>query len=323
MQNFYKLEKAFKMQDQTAVKEFFENLFLKFQKRQYIKTYEAEFYCRHIALASIQGTLPKDFDPMPICEDCNFVDLYLIFWKDSHGTDTHFDYLGRQIPSNEIQKSLQKLEKVYIDWDLVVKKERYSDQLLEHLTVETRKHLAILKKDKRFKIDGIFYANYHYEYFKKQIILHSKFIHYKVREFFEKASVEKYAMVLWDKEIIFDKKSLIHILFGHFAPYFKNYQVKDYYDINIKPDEVINFIQFVIQEINRNIEKPYTFPENIYFQFAGKDYAIWFPRKELSSKSVRLKTCYPIGQKYEIERIANEYNKLPITKELTYYIPKT
>lgn len=166
-------------------------------------------------------------------------------------------------------------------------------------------------------------------YIEKALILHSKYLYYQVREYYEDTDPTEEVLIICEELIVINHYVYVHTLFGHFAEDLKfnrpgktYHRIKNFDFLNL-PKEILTILSLYVNHIDcRSFNK-----QSIFLNLSGIDYAIWFRKMKRSVKGnallsyLRVQTFYPVELKNDRDQILQ---KIPfrVNDILTFYINK-
>jgi hypothetical protein len=252
---------------------------------------EEEYTCSFLAVSHAEGDGSfLDLHELSYCKNYSFTGCYLAYQNNLEGLLVARNAFGPIAP-DIIAKDIVFLEEQYQEWKRIIRITNHSDALLQHVAKEARNHLKNSEKFARNSMMGERLRNA----FLKAVVLHSKYLYLKIREFYQELRASEQMMHICGHEIVIDSFAFYHVLFRHFAPRATRYQNDASYftDQTIKPENLPNHIIYFLTE-----------------------YAIWFKDAErhvggAARPILRLQTFYPVTQPRELEYVAN------LTEQLT------
>lgn len=268
----------------------------KFENGSKLSPIEIDFFCSMIRPGS-----KGDFD---ICKEYHFKDYYFRSMKHS------------SMPKSlELTKSQEEeLEAMALEWNEKVLMEGGQMSQTKYLVAkETR--IEIKKMAVEFSANGFLVKSRLYDERLKNILLLSRFIHFKVEhDFFLGYFPKEISFNTTFGEIVFDDSSLVHILFRHYAAGAKQY----------RPDQSFFSLEVTISSLHRlcflvlaHISKrgiPITKPINkaISFRYKGEFYQLYLGSGYIQRKGVgnvlliKVKSIFPINSEKLMEEIVTK-----------------
>ncbi|GCC50329.1 hypothetical protein SanaruYs_05440 [Chryseotalea sanaruensis] len=219
-----------------------------------------------------------------------------------------------EIPYAERMQDAQFLEGVHQSWKAILESPA-TDIIIEHSQIEYRHQLKILERYCRTR--GI--RGFYKDYLLKSVILHSKFIYYLVREFYEEFGHTGETVSIFGKDITIDSFCYIHIIFRHYAELSKEYQLgKTYhFDTNIDYKKIPSFLKDIIEQVGSTGDSTLFQNNSIHFIFRGAYYTIHVsPFGGLP----RLATFFPVGRPAELAKLKS-FTEVPLDHELIILRP--
>lgn len=285
---------------------------------------EKTFICRKLPLIHSSENLDQPLDPydFPLCEEVLFRIRYIIYFNNVNGWYPALDWRG-EIPPVQKEKDLQLINRHYSLWSEVINRTDHNDGILQHISKETRHHI---KEIKRF-CKRQFVGSNRRDYLIKSLVLHSKYMHYVVLEFYEEN--EQVELLEFEGKFIrIDAFSFIHILFRHYAQIIKEYQVgKSYHgeliDYKDLPKELMKFIGNYLSIAANSFDS-----QKIYFTLENQLYAIWFRsiKRDVHGgqtvEELRVQTFYPVDDPKELERVSEYYDHSVVINNIEYHLPE-
>lgn len=259
---------------------------------------------------------PFDFD----CREALFRNRYILYFNNVLGWYPVKDYKG-VIEGPEKQRDLDMLEQHYDAWQTVTSIQNHQDSLLQNISTETRHHILLIERFCKKTFSG----GNRRDYLVRSIILHSEYMYYMIKEYYEENDFEIH-LEISNQNIVIDSFSYVHIMFRHYAQLIKEYQVgKSYHIVGLDYKNLPSELRRIIlgyQATGADFDG-----QKIYFKHNDNLYVIWF-RPILKSMpgnrqvmQLRVQTLYPIENGAERHKATMLFPKEEIGQEFTYLIP--
>ena len=304
--------------NQNTLTEVLSTLMAKLYANEAMTLAEKTFICRKLPLIHTDESIANPLDPYDFstCEEVLFRIRYIIYFNNVNGWYKAYDWRG-EIPAHHKERDLEMINRHHVSWYEVIRKTDHEDEILQHISKETRHHIKQIERYCRSQFMG----GNRRDYLIKAIILHSKYMYYIVLEYYEENKPVE-SLKVNSKYIKIDTFSFIHILFRHYAQIIKEYQVgKSYHNENIDyknlPQELLKIIKYYMSIEHNNFDE-----QKIYFSTEDGLYAIWFRNIKKDTEGgktieqLRVQTFYPVKDPVEIERVSIN---LPLSQELEGY----
>ncbi|HMV89119.1 MAG TPA: hypothetical protein PK325_04570 [Cyclobacteriaceae bacterium] len=325
----HQLDEAWGHEDKSEngpSRKIFLELLARAKKNEKLTFAEAEYLCNALRFTKLDDEGPGDFK---ICDDYIFRNLYLRYVFDLNGVTPIKKNKTEFTPVAEKRIEVQKLDEFFQDWEKVVERSNHPNQALNYLSKETRSEIKELEKLPEFNQYGFLRRCNHFDYRKKKIVLHSKFIYIKYQEVMSELSEADQTYELNGEQIEFTEYSFIHILFRHYAeivkqtPNNKSYHIPDF-----SPDEIVGRLKEIFKRIDESTKFVGQPIHEVNFRFKGVIYRIWINDRIKSVKGKgnvvfnRLETFFPLAEKTELEDLKNNFIELEIDPELSVFTTK-
>lgn len=259
---------------------------------------------------NLRVSYDKERNPYPVmdvdgCANSNFVYIYLTHYKDINCYNTIYR-LGVPVSVEECAANRLFLQKESISWLSFIESQN-RDKTIIYLRQEVKHQIKNVKK----YCENAQIGHFHKEFLIKNIILHSKFIYLRVKEFFQELGSDSLFFELFGNTILIDSYFYIHILFRHYAASIKEHQQEKSYHIE-------NFDYRWMPLIMKNIilmYGAYVHPQHfnqrgITFTLNKTFYSLWFKGSSIKVNGVdtpclRLQTFYPVDSIKEKTRLSS------------------
>jgi hypothetical protein len=295
----------------------------KLQNHETLTLAEEEYACTAIhTLHDDNGIRPFKPSDYQGCKNYWFRNRYLIHYKDLDCKGSAFDAFG-EISSKDIARDREFLNNQFIEWESIIVNAKINDRITQYISTETKHHIKLIKRYcEENNIDSV-----DFEYKRKAIILHGKFIYLVVKEYFDELGLEELKLQINQHNILLDQYCYVHILFRHYAALIKEYQLNKSYhfDKQIEYDYLPDFLIKIMEEFNRIAHRVCFDERSIAFKYSGTLYEIWFRpmTRHLAGNTVenylRLQTLYPVEAVRDIDRI-NGFDEIEINDKLTFIV---
>jgi hypothetical protein len=286
---------------------------------------ETEFACSALRATKAEGDISfVNIGAIPACQDFIFRNLYISYFQDLEGKYGIEKFTGL-VSMEEKREDVIRLNEYYKDWEKVVSSNRHSENLLNLVINEISKDLKYIRKlHEKGQINDD-----DYEYKRKSIVLHSKYLYLTAKAFFDEYQSDSVVCLLHGKKIEINEHSLVHILNRHMAGAAKQFDTgKSFHlDRRIKWFELPTEVKEIIERLGTNDETKEFKLEYIPFKLNGVIYGIWTKPhvKHVQGKRIsyqRLETFYPIESEKDLTDIQNNYNEVIIDDTLIAYMKK-
>lgn len=264
----------------------------------------------------------KDFSQ---CGDFLFWEKYLLYWGDHEGWGRIKNSSNTFVSDAQKSEDVKFLNDHYEEWKHVVWAEQQKTAFLQTVVSETRRLIKEVTEYSKQIGEG---AN-RQRYIEKALTLHSKYVYFQVREYYEELDANEELMAFCNEKVVIDFFAYIHILFGHFAAGIKfqrpgkSYHSNDTIDFRRIPKNIISILtEYSDQGLCHHFNK-----QNIFFNLKQKNYAIWFRSMTRSVKGkgqenyLRVQTFYPIELAEDISKL-QKLELLKVNNDLSFYVPK-
>jgi len=304
----------------------FVELLGKAKKKEKLTYAEAEYLCNGLTFSKLGDGQANELE---VCGDYLFRHLYLRYVFDLNGVTPIKKNKTEFTPVAQKIQEVEELEKISQQWEAIIQQSNHPNQALNYLAKETRSDIKDLEKQPEFNNYGFLRRCNHFDFRKKRIVLHSKFIYCKYQEVMSEISDADRTFTLNGSEIEFNEYSYIHILSRHYAeiikqtPNNKTYHVPDF-----SPDEIV----FQLKGIFGAIESSGRFNgqsiHEVNFRFKGNIYRIWINERIKSIKGKgnvkynRLETFFPVGDPGMLDDLRDNFNEEELTEEISVFIKR-
>lgn len=287
---------------------------------------ETEFACSALRATKLEGDISfVNIGAIPACRDFIFRNLYITYFQDLEGQYGIEKFTGL-VSMEEKREDVIRLNEYYKEWDKIVSSNRHSENLLNLVINEISKDLKYIRRlHEKGEVNDD-----DYEYKRKSIVLHSKYLYLTARAFFDEYQSNSVVCPLHGKEIEINEHSLVHILNRHMAGAAKQFDTgKSFHlDRRIKWFELPTEIKEIIERLGAIDETKELKLEYIPFKLNGVIYGIWTKPhvKHVRGKTIRyqrLETFYPIENEKDLTDIQNNYKEVVIDGTLIAYVKKT
>lgn len=312
-------------ESQSQSRRIFEVLKQKAIKREFLSEHEKEFFCTGVKLSLLNDGTWEDYE---CCENPKFKFLYLTYFRDLTGATPVFKPRQLQLEKvmrDEVERDLAFLDIKAKEWDALIMKSNHPEEMLNQISKETRLELKAFNKQYDIISKPYIKWTYFYEYKKKAILLHSRYIYCIALEIFETLEVSDRILEINNEAIEFNEFSLIHIVNRHYSEVAKQFDTKKtFHNEDFRPRILPGQLKDILNEIDKSNwfkEMPI---DKIAFQLNGDSYLIW---TSLESRSVkgkgivnyrRLNTFYRITDTTELTNL-NKYSLRLIRDGLYVY----
>jgi len=307
--------------------EVFTNLEERAKTKKDLSVIEANYYCQLIDLLKPidPNTAPINVEDREVCKNYHFRKLYLQYYDNLNGGKPAYDYKNDLIPIEQKQKDLQYLELFANEWEKVLSRNNYSEELLNYVVKETNWEIKGLKNLPEVKNKVWNYNLYKAKL--KAIILHSKYIYITAKEIFESLDNDTFFISLNNHEIEFNTYSLIHIFSRHLARGVKQYDLnKSYLTSNFNHRYLPTQLKYILELIDESgvyVNQSINF---IPIRYKGIIYSIWTQEVQKSIKGkgnikyIRMETLYPTEVSRELQKLASDYKEVKINNNVGVFI---
>lgn len=245
------------------------------------------------------------------CDDTRFSRLYLEHFMVNEGK-----FLFSQQREDDLNIFLNV-------WKPLMERGDHSDSLMQYIAKETRTEIKELKKK-----SNISEGTPLYEEKVREILLHSKFIHIKVKMAFGILRAREAVAYLNGKPIHIDEYSLVHIIFRHYAEAQKQYiSDKSFFAPPISVNDLLEHLLDIIILIQNSGYYSNDSVSKIYIEYFGVQYTIYCKEVEKQKKGQRgnykvwrVNTFYPTVLLPELLDIKNNHEKKIISDNLSVFI---
>ena len=323
------LDEAWGHQDKSEngpSRKIFLELLGKAKKKDKLSYAEAEYLCNALNFTKMDDGKPQDFED---CGDYLFRHLYLRYAFDLNGVTPIKKNKNEFTPVAEKRIEVEELERISQTWETIIQQSNHPNQALNYLAKETRSDIKDLEKQPEFNNYGFLRRCNHFDFRKKGIVLHSKFIYCKYQEVLSELSDADRIFILNGTEIEFNEYSYIHILSRHYAEIIKQTpNNKTYHIPDFSPDEIVPQLNEIFKEIESSGKFQRQSIHEVNFRFKGNLYRIWINERIKSVKGKgnvkynRLETFFPLADREMLEDINTNFVEEKITEEISVFIKK-
>jgi hypothetical protein len=246
------------------------------------------------------------------CRNYRFRSTYILYFSNVNGNGPAEDVFG-EIPYHQRMDAASYLQGEYQSWKQTMEGGPTGDPLLDYSRVEYKHQLKVLAR--YCSATGIW--GFYRDYLEKSATLHSKFIYFLVREYYEEIGAMSETVTVFGNPMLLDSFFYVHIMARHYAAEIKQYQVgKTYhFDENIDYKTIPRFIIDVLQKFQA-VANVIHFNRSIYFKLRNKPYAIHF--KPIQGQ-FHLRTFYPIDRPADLARLV-AMQELIYDPDLSFFI---
>lgn len=221
--------------EQIRTRKIFEDLKLRANTDKKFLERERDFLYMGLKLSDLNDGKPEDFE---VCSDSIFKELYLTYFHNNLSEPFYKHKKGRGIVVVGYQEKINDfkiLMKISDSWYEIIKIENHKDQILQELSIETRRDLKTLDTKYSPLVRKFRKNQDEYRLKKDKIILHSKFIYLLVKSVIENNDSEDFEIPFANQVVEFTVYSLIHIVSRHYAEPIKDNSDKTYHYENFTP----------------------------------------------------------------------------------------
>jgi hypothetical protein len=251
-----------------------------------------------------------------------FWNIYMRYAKDLDGAGIIRSPRG---PVPQFQKLIDVgyLQREFDAWKPLVQKTNHKHTVMQFLSKQAREELKDAMAWSKQLQEGYFRRLY----VERSVILFSKNVFIKAEEYYQEYDVRKDQMTFCGKETIVDGFAYTHILMRHFSPYnkFGRPGLTFHHDREIDVDK-LPFVIFRFLSLYDQFFGVAAFNgENIFFEFNGRDYVIWFKQMERNIKGgqtaqyLRVQTFYPAELQNDRQAIS-ALTKVQVNDQLHFYV---
>ncbi|TKB95736.1 hypothetical protein [Pedobacter cryophilus] len=242
------------------------------------------------------------------CNDCIFQDKYLLYINNHEGWGDAYDFDGK-INQSQKRKDAEFLNQHFLSWEeTVIKNLRLTDEIKRHIAIETNRQIKSLKS----YCTQMHFGSNHFNFLRKGLILHSKFLYLTVLEYYDEGNSKEDIVNICNHKFVIDSYVYIHVLFRHFAETVMEHQQKSYHTIkhfehkNL-PKQILEMLKNYSLVVDCNsFDK-----EKLFFKLDDTHFALWFKEIEFNKKGkskervIQLQTLYPVELRHDFEKIKN------------------
>ncbi|OIQ15794.1 MAG: hypothetical protein BM557_10850 [Flavobacterium sp. MedPE-SWcel] len=277
------------------------------EKNNTLTLAEESFLCSVIKILRRNGSMEYAYKlkDLAYCNNYRFRSTYLLYFLDLNGYKETSDAFGKITPQKK-DEDISYLNLEYKSWLQTIKGKQNENNLIGYISNETGKQLKELRKFCKRTFTGHRYHNY----LEKSIILHGKYIHQIINEYYQEQKFSEQKIIIDKKTIIINAYTYVHILYRHYSKAIKQHQNKSYhFDSSIDYQNLPSQLYKVLQCYKSNITS--LNDDYIYFKLNNTNYALWFKKQTRYLKGgvkedyLRLETFYPISFKSDYDRIAS------------------
>jgi len=313
-------------EEQIRTRAIFEDLKSKAIDGDDLTEHEKDFFCQCVKLSQLDDGKIEDYD---CCSNYKFKQTYLSYFQNLTGFGIYQKVRGTEIYNperKEIDNDINYLKNVAYNWSSIISKTNYSQQLLQHISKETRNDLKDIEKSK-----GILLFRRDKEKYvlnKQRTLLRSRYIYCMALQIFEIFDKKEFVLQLNGNDIEINEFSIIHIINRHYSELTKANPTKSFHNEDFEPQ----YLNKQLGEIFKTIEGSGKFRDcsinKIAFKFKGIDYQIWINEREKQMKGKgnvkfnRLETFYPITEMAELLKLSTDFEFSKINDDLGVYIEK-
>lgn len=229
----------------------------------------------------------------------------------------------RKVEKEEIEADCDYLNTVASEWQKTIDIQNHSVQKLKQTSEETRAIIREIKTNakKNSITDNIRNNDI------KLALWKSKYIHYQgsiISEQIESLNNLPYELELNGRTVYFTYRSLIHILYRHFAQLVSNsffQKTKSYHSPIFEPNRIHLILENIFARLSHSeYFKKRELEHNAAYNFQFKEIDYQFYLKEFGNDKDKLmiSSVYPIENSKEKEKL-NEFTLKTIDKELKVY----
>ncbi|OOQ59118.1 hypothetical protein [Mucilaginibacter pedocola] len=257
------------------------------------------------------------------CSDFLFWEKYLLYWDDHEGWGEIKNSDTTTISPERKIIDVALLQQHFEEWKNTIHGSKFGSFLLQTVATETIRLIKEVVDYSKSLGEG---SNRH-KYIEKALTLHSKYVYYQVREYYEENKQQEEILTLCGNLIVVDSFVYVHTLFAHFAADVKfNRPGKTYHrngviDFKNIPKEILS----ILIEYQQTVDCTYFNKQVIFFNLKSVDYAIWFRSMTKSLKGgitqdyLRVQTFYPVELLSDREKIKN-MDKITVNDNLSFYV---
>lgn len=312
-------------EEQIRTRAIFEDLKLRTNTDKKFLERERDFLYIGLKLSDLNDGKPEDFE---VCSDSIFKELYLTYFHNNLSEPFYKHKKGRGIVVVGYQEKISDfkvLMKISDSWYEIIKIENHKDQILQELSIETRRDLKTLDTKYSPLVRKFRKNQDEYRLKKDKIILHSKFIYLLVKSVIENNDSEDFEIPFANQVVEFTVYSLIHIVSRHYAEPIKDNSDKTYHYENFYPTELHIDLKNILMEIDKlqlvNLDET----DNVMFKFKNVIYKLYVQKRYKQVKGqgnveiFRVQTFYPIYSEIETKRIEESFNEISINEDLSFF----
>jgi hypothetical protein len=324
------LDAAWSHQDKTEngpSRQIFEELLKRAREKKDLTYAEAEYLCNGLRFSKKEEDgKTKDFE---ICGDYLFRHLYVRYAFDLHGVGAIMNNKTEFTTAADKRLDVDELEQISQKWEVIIKQSNHPNQALNYLAKETRSEIKELEKQPEFNDMGFLRRCNHFDFRKKRIVLHSKFIYSKYQEIMSEIEETDRTFTIGGLEIEFNEYSFIHILFRHYAEIVKQTpNTKTYHIPDFSPDEIVHQLKQLFFAIESSGKFKGQSIHEIDFKFKGKLYRVWVNERIKSIKGKgnlkynRLETFFPLADAAMLKDLHTNFVEEIVSNEISIFVPR-
>ncbi|WP_113660978.1 hypothetical protein [Pedobacter nanyangensis] len=312
-----------KIRDFDAQQKIAQALVDKLEQNQKLTAAEASHICGRLRLFHDEQGRELDALKYPQCNDCVFRDKYLLYFNNHEGWNLALDFNG-EISQNHKRDDVEFLNSHHLSWEMdVVSNLRLKDEIKRHIAIETNRQIKSLK----VYCQQMGYGSNRFEYLRKGLVLHSKFIYLTVLEYYDEGNPKEEILSICNYKFVIDSFVYIHVLFRHYAQIVKEHQTdKSYHSIrhfdhtNL-PKEILK----ILVEFSGIVDCNRFDREKVFFKIDDTNFALWYKEIEFNKrgkpkeKVMQIQTLYPVEAKRDLEKIQG-LNSVKVDDNLWFYL---
>ena len=311
-------------QEQVRTRKIFEDLKSKAENKEKLTEHEKDFFCSAIRLSRMNDGSMDEYD---CCANFKFKDLYLTYFKDLLGLSKYRKMKGQtlyEVEPQEIKSDLEYLSKIEKEWLNLIDKTNHSEELLQQISIETRKELEKIKKTAGRDSNNQNQTNDQRKV--RSVILQSKYIYLTALQIYEIFKPTDFVFSLNENFIEITEYSIVHILNRHFAQIAKPDSKKSFHNTDFKPKYLTIQLKKIFEEIDKSGLLYGMAINKISFLYKDVNYQVWINEKYKQIKGKgnvrfnRLETFYPIEQESELLKIKDKHKLIQINKDLSIFV---
>ena len=264
-------------------------------------------------------------------QDAIFTSLYPLYAEDLEGRYGIVKFSGydglmtRVVSIEEKREDVAKLDEYYRQWNKVFGRNNHSDQLLNLVINEVNKDLKVI--DGELAAGNIKREEYNYK--RKSIVLHSKFIFLRVKRIFEDSKNTNIIVHFGGLDIEITPWSMVHVLNRHYAKKIKQYVTgKSYHgDAELPFFEDPERLRDILEKIASHAEARKCNVDYIVLKFNGLVYTIYtqLQTRHIGGKKTffrQLQTFFPLEDPNKLQDIQDNYVEFVVDTNLSGFRPR-